>query len=616
MRLSSSQTPVWNWGYTSEHTIPDPRLIVKTRIFARIGIVLLGAALALWLARLYFLHPPHQVPYNHESSTYSGRLIEFRDLLAAGYLSPQWCTHFRGGLGAPYFSYYQPGFFYAASLVPWSVHPMRALGITVAAFALFGYLAMYGLVRARFGRLAGCLAGSALLLSVYSGTEISIRGDLSEFSAMMTLPAALWALAGWVEFARLRYLVCLAIVGAALVVLHPPVALVSYGLLAMALAVAALSLSRDNPTTKWYAGRPSVLAAVAALCVSVGLAAFYWVPLISEWDLVTTDAAFEGFYHYTNHFVDPLALLGPYTRQTTVPLTLGPVMVVLIGVNALILARRPDRATQWQRRCLVFTLVAMAVFIWLMSAGSASVWAFITSLQRLQFPWRILSVVTVLAAAASGSMLPWRREKLRAAFVVAVVLVMWAFSWKYTEYRIQPDVQIFTTVEELVAVDFAPDLRNEWLPSTAQTDVPKPLRRAPQTGPGCRVANFIRSQGRLSCRVETKEESHILLPHYFFPIGWKATVDGRRVSLRADDRGLMRIDLPAATKGRLEVQFSTTTMRKAGWAVSAVVLLIGQVAMVAAAWKRHFRLPGLAASRTDGLRGFELVGACSAEASS
>ena len=39
---------------------------------------------------------------------------------------------------------------------------------------------------------SGWLAASLLLLSVYPATEIYIRGDLSEFCAMMLIPPALW----------------------------------------------------------------------------------------------------------------------------------------------------------------------------------------------------------------------------------------------------------------------------------------------------------------------------------------------------------------------------------------------------------------------------------------
>jgi len=552
------------------------------------GILLWGTLLALWVARPYFLHPADRVHEDDESYAYAGRLVEFRDLLGAGYLSPQWCTHFRGGLGAPYFSYYQPGFFYAAATVPWSVSPVRALGIAVLGFAILGYLAMYGLVAPRFGRLSGCLAASGLLLSVYVGTEISIRGDLSEFAAMMMLPAVLWALAGSLEVGRGKgeggrvkgeessgdsprpsplapHLACLSLSAAALIVLHPAVALVGFGLLGLALIGFALETGKLS----------RVAVAAAAIAVGIGLAAFYWFPVFFEWELVASEAAFEGVYNYAGHFIHPLNLLEGYRRQKPIPLTLGPVLPLLVLLNLIVFCRHRGKMTAQQRRLFVFCLLAAVLLTLLMTRTAAPLWASIRPLQRLQFPWRILSLLTVLTATAAGAMLPWRREKLRAAVVVLALGAMCGLSWQYTAYRLDEEFTAPDNVEQLVQRNFIPDLCNEWLPRGASKEISPERRTRPAPGPGCQAARFRRTQGRLDCRVETSEPSYVVLPHYFFPVGWRAALDGRGIEIRPGRRGLMRIDLPADCQGDLEVVFSRTPMRAAGLWVSALSLLTG-----------------------------------------
>jgi hypothetical protein len=534
------------------------------------GITVWGLLLAFWLARAYFLHPADRIHDNHESYTYSGRLVEFRDLLAAGYVWPQWCTHFRGGLGAPYFSYYQPGFFYAASLVPWSVAASRALGLAVCAFALLGYLSMYGLVSQRFGRLSGWLGASALLLSVYAATEIYVRGGLSEFAAMMTLPAALWALAGWLQHKHVRYLAWLAASAAALITLHPAVALVGFMVLALGLA-GFTCLTRQI--------RPAMAAAVA-LGLGVGLAAFYWFPVFFEWDLVSAEAAFAGFYSYRHHFVDPLRLLGPYQRQGIIPFSLGLITAALLIFNTLVLLLRGRKMTAWQRRQLAFCLLGIVVFVLLMSRASAPLWASIPILGRLQFPWRILTVVTVLAAAVCGSMAPWKAETARAMVVGSAVLLMWGLSWRYTEYHIDPIARNFRSVEQLARTHFAPDLSDEWLPRGAEADIPEQDRLRPSVTGDCRVGQFERAQGRLRCHVRARGPSSVTLPHYYFPVGWKARLAGRPVELTADSRGLMRVELREGTDAWLEIRFARTPARSWGILLSAVSLLAAVVVLI------------------------------------
>jgi hypothetical protein len=139
---------------------PDAR-----RWVARVALVLWPAVVGAWFARGWLLLPPDAVPANHETHTYVYRLVEFRDLLAAGYWSPQWATDFRRGLGSPYFGYYQPGFFYLASLVPWSVEPTRALGWTVIAAIVFGFTTVFAFVRSRFGPWAGLIGATAFVRS-------------------------------------------------------------------------------------------------------------------------------------------------------------------------------------------------------------------------------------------------------------------------------------------------------------------------------------------------------------------------------------------------------------------------------------------------------------------
>ena len=67
----------------------------------------------------------------------------------------------------------------------------------------------------------------------------------------------------------------------------------------------------------------------------------------------------------------------------------------------------------------------------------------------------------------------------------------------------------------------------------------------------------------------------MIMPHYFLPVGWEVTLDGRAVKLQADSRGLMRVSLPAATDGLLRIEFGRTPMRRLGLIVSGLSLLAG-----------------------------------------
>ena len=316
--------------------------------------------------------------------------------------------------------------------------------------------------------------------------------------------------------------------------------------------------------------------------VDGGLVESFWEASDAErtvWAGTTPDGlseeAFAGVYDYSKQFIHPLNLLDSYRREKPIPLTVGPLLPLLLGFNTIVLLWRRKRVSAEQRRLLVFCLVGLILLTFLMTPASAAIWRWVRPLQRLQFPWRIQSVLTVLLAMAAGSMLPWRFEKLRTAVVVLVIAAMCGLSRWYTAYELDEQFTAPGNVEELAARDFRPDLCDEWLPRGAAKEIAADARAGPATGGDCRLEHFTRAQGRLSCLVQTAARSHVVLPHYWFPVGWRATLAGRPVPLGRDERGLMRIDLPPQSDGRLEVRFRRTPMRTAGLLVSAVTLLAG-----------------------------------------
>ena len=448
----SKQTPVESGGRDLPQAAGRASVALRR---AGISIVVWGFILTAWVARVYFLYPAEISHVNHEDYAYSARLVEFRALLREGYLSPQWCVDFRGGLGSPHWSYYQPGFFYVASLVPWSVPPVRALGLAVAAFAFVGYLSTYATVCERFGRTAGIVAASAIVLAPYCCAEIYIRGDLSEYAAMMLVPAAMYGLAGWFDRGRPACAMLLTLSVAGLIFCHPCVALLGSGLLGMGLC--------------WYAWQTRstrrTVTALAVIGLGIALAGLYWAPVFFEWDLVQGDNAIRddaGVPYYAARFIRPITrLFGPFDcveNWTILDMVLGSLPVVCA---ASFLWNR-SRMTAEQRRLAGLSLLGAALFIFLMMRESSFLWHLVPPLQKVQFPWRGLSVLTVLASIAAGSLPLWRHPhaRLPAGLLVAAML---GLSSRYTAHRIAT-YRVPQTTAAVAEAFFTPDQRNEWVP--------------------------------------------------------------------------------------------------------------------------------------------------------
>ena len=528
-----------------------------------------GALLSAWVVRGFFVHAPGEIHNTHEGHSYVYRLIEFRETLAAGYLSPQWSTHFRAGLGSPYFSYYQPGFFYVGSMT-WFLDPVQSLGVALWLYSMVGYLGFVALLERMFDTISGWLAGSIFLLSVYTCTELYVRGDLSEYAGMMLLPPILHHLTAWLETANLRNLGFSIPLAAALVITHPCVALLGFSVFSL------VSLAYTVATQRWWNG----LFAFAALFLGGAMAAFYWMPIALELDLVQGERAFSGYYHYSKHFIHPLWLIESYSRAANIPFTVGLLMTLLLPLNVVWLLTVWKTLSVEQRRC-VRVLLAIAFFSEvLMTSVSKPLWEICIPLQRLQFPWRFLTLFTVSLVGLCGLTLLGTKTRLRLFAGVCIVGWAWWSSIDYTQRSAAHKFKPVSSAEEIIDAEYYyADRAHECMPKGARVRFADGRPQAPTASPGIAISEFERRIGRLACDVQATRPGYVTLPHYFFP-GWEAQLSDRNMVLRADENGLMQVSLSPHDAGRLDVSFNSTPARKLGWIVTASSALVALVCIV------------------------------------
>lgn len=542
------------------------------RLVGRAAPWLWGAALTTSLTRHFFGYGPGEMHVNHEGYAYAHRVMEFADLLHAGYLWPQWAVDFRLGLGSPYFGYYQPLFFYLASGFLAVLPLPTAMAASVWTVTFAGYAGMLTLVRRRFGVPAGMLAGTTLLAARYVMTEVYFRGDLSELTGMMLLPAALHWMTAWLDEARPAAWYALAANAAALVCAHPVAGLFGYGALVVVVACwVAMGADRRR------AG-----AALAALGAGVGLAGFYLVPVALEWHLVQGGRL--TFNEAPLPFVELGVLLGlrpPSTRYVAIPVALGLPMLLLAGIAAVRGAWRWRTLDGTQRRLIVSMGVLGAGVVWLMHPASQFLWDALPVLRFVQFPARAMLVLTVALACLVGALV----ARSPASALLAGTLLAGPLLFRGAGF--QPTPIVFPhpdSARGLATTYVAPDGANEWLPRDADVLLAGRAPTAPACTGTCSVAGFERAAGRLRARVTAVGETDVTLPHYYFPVGWQATFDGTPIPLSRAEHGLMRVTLghpDRSISGQLDLVFTTTPARRLGITVSLATAL----ALVALAFR-------------------------------
>jgi len=85
------------------------------------------------MCRGLLLCPQDQFYSNHEGNSYQMRLMEFRDVLASGNLSPQWCSHNARRAGLSVLRVLSTRLVLFGNLVPWMIRsPKRSASLLLA----------------------------------------------------------------------------------------------------------------------------------------------------------------------------------------------------------------------------------------------------------------------------------------------------------------------------------------------------------------------------------------------------------------------------------------------------------------------------------------------------
>jgi 6-pyruvoyl-tetrahydropterin synthase related domain len=346
----------------------------------------------------------------------------FNRAIAEGQFPVRWVDGVRARYSQPLFNFYQPGFYYLVAITHLAVPSLAlSLKITVGVAWALGAVFMYLLFRP-LGRLPGILAASLFICSPYILLDVFVRSAYPELAAVALAPGLLWAIRRATDRPRPGYLGALAGLTALALVCHLPTFLVFSPLFATAFAVGLFNPGR----------RRRALAAALACGIGAGMSAFYVIPALGELHLTRISELTFNYFDFHRHFVAPNQWFryswayGASTEGTSDQMSFQIGVAQLIAIAGALaglvwlLATRRSGATA---SAVIAWLAALALALFLMTAHSVVLWETVPALAYLQFPWRLLMVVTVACGAIGAyalSLVPSRGAQ--AAIVLAAVV--------------------------------------------------------------------------------------------------------------------------------------------------------------------------------------------------
>jgi hypothetical protein len=410
-------------------------------------------------------------------------------------------------------------------------------------------------LRAWLGWRGAWVAGALYVLMPYVAFyNPQYRMAFAETAAAVVLPLVFWAVDATRENAA-RRVVLLAAAIALLAQVHLPSMVIMGGLV-----VVYGALQRENMRA-WVR---EALVIGAAVVLGLALSAFAIVPALTLLPEISTSALQR--FAWQDHFLfKPRGWLNPYFLTLNLCL-----LVPLLWVAWAVYPRWRTR----EIRALLGTFILAGL---LLSPLAKPVWFVLQPLQQVQFPWRFLLPISLLAAALAAW--HWSHKQhwamLAVLCVLATVLCLVSLS--------QSHVHVTAQERQIAALNTGYVNAPEYMPADAAQ---KGWWYFEQEGnkPSARALQFVSPclHWSLDATLKPTAEGVVfdvsacvgeaVLPQFYFP-GWVAKAS-ENLAVDADPAsGLVRVQLPS-TPTTLTLQRVLLPQEQWGRMLSLLALLV------------------------------------------
>ncbi|MCB0714147.1 MAG: YfhO family protein [Ignavibacteriae bacterium] len=517
---------------------------------------------------------------SHDGLVHPNWMRYFSEQFWRGELYPRWLTGINGYLGSPAFFNYAPFPYYVGSfiapLIPGDPYKLYTLGITCALLLTGSGLACFLWLKQVAPSRGAALIGSLfyMVAPYHVAIDLYTRGAVAEFAAFLWLPLVLYGvhLSSASDTKRWYGLLCVAFAFCGLLLTHIPTSLYfSIIPLLYALTLRERSLLHPFPLT------------TVGMVLGGGLGMFYWLPAIKHQEFIHSELQQIASLRYNNNWIDfTSTFAGGYVADLfwiAVSLTL------IAAVSFGILLRSEVR-----RRVVAFWGL-LALFALVMATPLSNlIWQILSPLQRIQFPYRFLLLLTLATVALFALVLPRICQISRPAYWVLLFLTFgggtfFTLSSLYTTFS--PDSAYYQARYArhewrikfgLGALEYIP----RWVGRVNREEdkvlVPlvreiggKPYQSTIVTGDGDVV---IREENSRRLLVQTNSSTQLtVVVHQFYYHGWESVDDPDVRMQPTENIGLMRLLVPSG-KRTFTLEMKPTTEEQVGNIVSGTLLVL------------------------------------------
>jgi hypothetical protein len=480
------------------------------------------------------------IPSSRDLTNHFRFALPFYDSLRAGNFSPGWLAESNAGYGDASFRFYPPALYYLLAFTRMITgNWVAATLLTATLLFIMGGAGVYLWAHLLgYGRNA-MWAGVLYTVAPYHLNQFFQSFMFAEFAGAAILPFVFAFAEKVCRQGRRRDVAALALSYALLILTHLPLAIIG------SIALFVYAWLRLESTTRWATlGRLS-----ASALLGLAASACYWTTILFEISWIRADN------------IDPDPSVD--YRQNFVLSTFSPDYLNVWWMNFLLLATVamfwPALTLWWKsarltvdqnlpsgRNALTALGVVALLTVIMATPVSRPIWNLIRPLQQTQFPWRWLSLTSIVCPVILAAAIPyWKRVargRQRPLAILAAGTAVLAFT--FSASHIIREAFWLTPSQFEQQLDEIPGSQSvsQWWPSWVHQplqNMSSPVeagdRRVTMDSwePEHRVFNIGEGQAT-SARVRT----------FFYP-HWSATAEGHSLAVTNDKDGAVLISLPS-----------------------------------------------------------------------
>lgn len=454
------------------------------------------------------------LPITHDGQDHVARIANFYQGLKEGNIIPRWAGNLNWGYGHPILMFLYPLPSYIASFFHFLGFSL--VDSTKLVFGL-GFLAsgvaMYMWLKTFLSEEASLAGGILYMFAPYRFVDLYVRGALGEATAFIFLPLSLYFLAK--KNINKKISIGLALSIAFLITSHNAISLMFLPII-VGYVLFLYKKSKD------------LIAPLLSIVLGFALSAFFWIPAFFEGKYTLRDIVTAG--DYLSRFVNWKDLLygnWSYGISGQFSVQIGIVHWIFIVLSFPIIFYLYKKKKDWILPAGLIILFTLSII--LMLPVSKFIWETVRTLQKFQFPWRLLSV-SVFSSATLGAIVlnNFKHKKLDLFIVIVLVFIFYSSFWHAKRYLYKNE-------------DFFTGIYN----STTDTGESSPIwsvrfmEKRPKAkieviSGSAKITNLKRTSTEHAYEILADDKVRIKENTLYFP-GWEVLVDGKPANIQFQD---------------------------------------------------------------------------------